>query len=889
MSDVEIAGGQPRRARPVGAEQRIVGQIPIRNRNFTGREELLDRLGAALQAGSMTRVLQSLPKGASVMPPALQGLGGVGKTQLVTEYVHRNIEQYDLIWWIPAEQTAAVLDSLTQLALRLQLPVGDDQQENARTVLNWLAGSDLEWLLVYDNAVNPNDMGQLIPSTGGHVVVTTRNQEWSTYGIAIEVDVFLRRESVAMLIKRTSDQRGKPAITTEEADQLADRLGDLPLALEQAAAWYLATGMPIPEYIELLTSRTKDLLSEGEPAGYQQTVAAFVAVTVEKLRELDEATAQMFSLFAYLGGEPVRLSLLRRGNNADITQPLRDSLDDSFRAGKMVANLRRYGLVKVVGHTASTTAGETEDKTPRLQVHRLVQQVLRQTLDEEQQREALDNVQNLLTVVNPGDPDEVGEFNLQREMGAHLEPADMYKAATYKGRQTILHHARFLYLMGDYEGSRRLSERAATVWASSDDPDLGENGQQTLLALGQVANADRALGDSETAAQTLRETYDRFLANPQLGPMHGYTLITGNQLGHDLRIRGQYRQALEFDRESVEGHREAFGDVENYTLRALGNLAVDYRLIGEFAEALRLDQEIAEQMADVGGVDVSVLRAYVNVARDYYGLGAYRAALEQLNRWLPVQEKQLGRRHGQVLMSDRTHAITLRKLADTDLGGMERAVELMRENYDRTVDRFKAGHEFSVAAGVSLANALRQSAQPDEALELIGGALVRYVTDFGDDHPLTLAARVNEAIVLRAAGELMRARSIDQEAYPRLRQVLGPEHPYSICAGTTLATDSALANQHRAALELSTEMVRLSSAADSGGHDARSGADHPYVVMREINRSHDLRATGEEEQGEALFQDAVRRLRAILGDNHPEVVAAQEGERLEGDIEPPPT
>jgi tetratricopeptide (TPR) repeat protein len=598
----------------------------------------------------------------------------------------------------------------------------------------------------------------------------------------------------------------------------------------------------------------------------------------------------MFSLFAYLGGEPVRLSLLRRGNNADITQPLRASLDDSFRSGKMVANLRRYGLVKVVGHTASTTAGETEDKTPRLQVHRLVQQVLRQTLDEEQQREALSNVQNLLTVVNPGDPDEVGEFNLQREMGAHLEPADMYKAATYKGRQAILHHARFLYLMGDYEGSRRLSERAATVWAAdSSDPDLGENGQQTLLALGQVANADRALGDSDTAAQTLRDTYDRFLANPQLGPTHGYTLITGNQLGHDLRIRGQYREALEFDRQSVDGHREAFGDVENYTLRALGNLAVDYRLIGEFAEALRLDQEIAEQMADVGGVDVSVLRAYVNVARDYYGLGAYRAALEQLNRWLPVQEKQLGRRHGQVLMSDRTHAITLRKLADPVLGGMARAAELMRENYERTVERFRAGHEFSVAASVSLANALRQEGRVDEALELIGRALVRYVTDFGDDHPLTLAARVNEAIALRAAGDVVQARAIDQEAYPKLREVLGPEHPYSICAGTALATDYALANQHRAALELSTEMVRLSSAADEGGHDARGGADHPYVVMREINRAHDLRATGDEEQGEALFQDAVRRLRDILGDDHLEVVAAQEGERLEGDIEPPPT
>ena len=867
------AGGRPApRARQSRSDDRILGEIPIRNRNFTGREDLLTRLGRVLNVGSPTPVLQSTPQGTSVLPPTLKGLGGVGKTQLVIEYVHRHIDQYDLIWWIPAEQTAAVLASLTQLAERLELPVTGDQKDTARTVLNWLAGSDREWLLVYDNAENRDDIVQLLPSTGGHVIVTTRNEEWSNVGVAIEVDVFERRESVLLLTKRTGDQQDSAAITPAEADELADRLGDLPLALEQAAAWYLATGMPIREYIDLLASRTKDLLSEGKPPEYPLSVAAFVAVALEKLRAADEATAQMFSLFAYLGGEPIRLSLLRRGNNADLSLPLRDALGDSFWTGKMVRDLRQYGLVRAVGKPVAAGLSETEDKTPRLQVHRLVQVVLRETLSPDQQRETLGNVQKLLALVDPGDPDEVGESPLQREMGPHIEPADMIRSGTVKGRQTVLHHARFLYLIGDYENSRILAERAAAVWTKDQSSDmLGENGQTTLLARGQIANATRMLGDSETAARTLRDVYDRFVANPRLGPEHGYTLITGNQLGLDLRIRGQYREALDFDRRSVALHRKAFGAAENYSLRALGNLAVDHRLIGDFAEALRLDREIADQLADVGGVDVSVLRAYMNVARDHYGLGDYRAALEQLNTWLPVQEKQLGQQHLQVLMSERTYAITLRKLGEVD-----RAVTLMKDNHARTVDRFHANHELAVAAAMSLANALRQSGAVDEALVMMTGALQRYRTDFGDDHPLTLAAQVNEAIAHRAAGNAAQALEIDKRTYPELAGSLGAEHPYTVGAATSLASGYALAGDHRAALKISEKLLRTGPA------------DHPYALLRAINHAHDLRAVGETEQADTLYRTSLERLAEILGADHPEVVAAREGHRTVGDIEPPP-
>ncbi|WP_157437377.1 FxSxx-COOH system tetratricopeptide repeat protein [Actinoplanes subtropicus] len=857
-----LSGDTRTRGRRADEPGLIWSGVPIRNRNFTGRVALLDRLAEALRTSSTT----------SVLPQTLQGLGGVGKTQLVIEFVYRHLDQYDLVWWIPAEQTATVLNSLAQLADRLGLPSAEDRQETARAVLDALAGSDLAWLLVYDNADDPSSLQQLVPSTGGHVIVTTRIQEWSKVGVAIEVDVFKREESIELLANRSRDVHGNPRISALEADELAERLGDLPLALEQAVAWYLATAMPVREYIDLLDSHTKELLDEGKPANYPLTVAAFVGLAVEKLRDAAEATAQLFALFAYLGGEPIPLSLLRHGSKAAVTEPLRTILGASIPMNRTVRDLSRYGLAKV-------------DPLQRIQVHRLVQRVLRDTLSPEQREETLRNVQNLLAAANPGDPDEHGEWERQRDMGPHIEPADMIHSQTYASRQAVLDHSRYLYLSGDYENSRYLADQAAKAWADvPGDPQLGPDGEQTLMAKAQLANATRTLGDSQTAAAVMADTYRRFPANPLLGPRHEFTLITGNQVGLDLRIAGRYQEAFEFDRENVELHREVFGPGETYTLRAEANLAVDYRMLGRFLEAQALDRQIAAHWADVDASDPRALYAYMNLARSEYGLGAYGAGLERLEAWRGVLQDRSGPGHSQVLLAGRTYAIILRKV-----GRLAEAAEVMREIRDRTEKRFTPDHEFAVAATMSYANVLREVGEVEEALRHIADALRRYRANFGPTHPLSLVAQVNEAIARRSVGDVEVAQTLDADCFDQLGRVLAPDHPYTICAGVSLATDHARAGRHQEALQLSQAMLDLSREADRGAADARDGAEHPYVVMRAINLSHDLRATGSAEAAEALFQESLASLRRALGSGHPEVVLAEQGYRLEGDIEPPPT
>jgi len=580
--------------------------------------------------------------------------------------------------------------------------------------------------------------------------------------------------------------------------------------------------------------------------------------------------AQMFSLFAYLGGEPVSVSLFRAGSRAEITEPLRTVLSSSIWTNRTVRLLSQYGLAKV-------------DAKQRIQVHRLVQLVLRDTLTEQQQGETLGNVRNMLGAANPGDPDEEGVNPLHAEIGPHIEPADMIHGDSYAVRQAVLDHSRYLYIIGDYENCRYLADLARKAWREQrSDPTLGPDGEQTLQAHAQFANATRTLGDSKLAAEIMADTYAR--QQRSIGPMHELTLINGNQIGQDLRIAGRYPEALAFDADNVAKHLLKFQAGHTYTLRVQANLAVDHRMIGQFGEALALDRAIAEHWENAGAVDLRALKVYMNVARSYFGMGAYRVALKWLDQWRPKLQERSSPAHGHVLLAGRTYGITLRKL-----GRLLDAREVLQDNQERTLNRFGEGHEFSVAATASLGNLLRETGDLEPALDLMNAAVTRYHADFGEAHPLTLVTQVNEAILRRARGEFAEARRLNREAFAGLTRVLTAEHPYTLAAGISLATDLSRAGEHEEALELSRGIAAAAENALRGGDAERDGAAHPLRLVTALNMAHDLRAVGDAADADRLAAEAVAGLRALLGDNHPDVEAAIRGARLDFDVEPPPT
>ena len=349
-------GAVPRRGRVIPDEPLFpaalpqVWKVPARNPNFTGRGAELAALAAAL-AGGPTVTVQ-----------AVRGMGGVGKTQLATQYAWDHAADYDLVYWLAAEEPAALPDQFTALAAALGLePAGDPEglQAQVHQALRQVPG----WLLIFDNADDDADViAPWIPAvpvaagTRAHAVITTRRGGFEELGAVVDLDVVSPEEALALLRTKVPD------LPDDTGAELAAELGLLPLALEQAAAYIRRTGKPPAEYLRQLRERAGDMYKRGKVAGRDVTIATLWDISLEHVRRDSPAAAQLLDLCAYLAPDRIPLDLFT-GHPDLLPQPLATAAADELAFDEAVAVLSDYSLV------SRTEAG--------LQVHRLLQGALR--------------------------------------------------------------------------------------------------------------------------------------------------------------------------------------------------------------------------------------------------------------------------------------------------------------------------------------------------------------------------------------------------------------------------------------------------------------------------------------------------------------------------------
>ena len=472
----------------------------------------------------------------------LTGMRGSGKTQLAAAVAARCEEEWPLVAWINAGSRKELIADLYELALRIGIDAPKDipPETIIRRFLDQLHSADAaDRLVVFDNVENLDDLKGLTPEGDGVrvIITTTRYLNWESLGWhPITVGVFEREQSITLLCERSGDT------DRDAADQIAEALGDLPVAVTQAAATAKWGGYTLSDYLDRLSNHPlESSISRLEGDDYPDAtgIALFMAYeqALEQLRtkhpQQERIVTSLLDILSLLAASGVPTHwLLALEDNSDA---VRDSL--SF--------LKRSSILQ------ESTNG---DKTI---IHRLQGQVYRETYlsDQGKFNKACTCATTILDKINIG---QLANFEQQRQETRNL--------VEQIGAVTSQDHSRPLFSDPDF-----VALLATTIRNAAD------------LGMPQLA---LTLTDSVTRAGDI------------LGPDHPSTLTSRHNLAYAYQDAGRLDKAIALYEQNLEDSTRILGSDHPRTLISQLNLADAYRAAGRTEEAEALFETPSDSEED---------------------------------------------------------------------------------------------------------------------------------------------------------------------------------------------------------------------------------------------------------------------------------------------------
>jgi len=608
-----------------------IRNIPIaRNPFFTGREELL---------ALIYRRLSSVKAAALIQPQALYGLGGIGKTQTAAEYAFRYVDDYAHVFWMQAASRETLIADFVTLAELLDLPEKGEQDQTriVAAVKRWLAAQE-GWLLILDNADDMRLAQEFLPTSHkGYILFTTRARAAGAIAASIEVEQMNLQEGTLLLLRRAKLlDMDAPLDHAQIADRavaelIVKEMDGLPLALVQVGAYVEETGCSLADYLRLYATHRKELLARRSRLffDYPETVATTWSLSFQQVEQANPAAADLLRLCAFLAPDAIPEELLTRGTTeAGAVHGAEAS--DQFKLNQALEVLLKYSLVRRNGNAHV------------LSIHRLVQTVLKESMDQETQRAWAERTVRAVNAAIPEVGSGIGS-NHQYYL-PHLQECaaliKQYQLQFPEAGRLLYQAGAFMYFHGFHPQSQSLHRQALDLREhifGSEHPDVAES-------LNILAMFARLQNDFEQAEEFHRQALT--IRKQAFGSTHIVVAESLNNLGVLYRTQRKYEQAELLLQQALSVHEQLLGSEHPYTLISLMNLAKLYSEQRKYEQAeLLLKQALAtsERVLEPGHPHIA--QSLNLLARLYYEQGDYKQAETLWKRSLAILEKTLGPEH----------------------------------------------------------------------------------------------------------------------------------------------------------------------------------------------------------------------------------------------------
>ena len=797
------------------------------------------------------------------LPVVLCGMRGAGKSQLAAAYAH-DCEQagWPLVAWIDASGRDALVTDLAKLAHTMGI---DDRNPEAlaRDCIAQLNAGRGDRLIVFDNVEDFDDLTGLIPQGQGlRVLVTSTAIPNANVGRILVVGAFTRPESVDFLVERTGLD------DAEGADRLAEALGDLPIALGQAAATITLDGYStIDEYLtDLHAYRLEEVVDSFHGDDCPALVDARLRTAYESVLNLlaDKDRAGGEEDLPRVGAASVQLAALA------LLAPSGVPRTWLHRIGKRMP-IARQALGALAAHSICTPSEDGR----YIRIHSLQGRVLRE--DYNKQPEVFDILQHVVVDLLEGiDMDNADTNDAQRTDA--LDMADQLRAIAEQQQGQARyspHEARIdLSSLAPVLNYTMISLNAAglpqTTLTLEDAVDmltdvLGPDHPRTLIARNNLALAHQEAGHVSTAIDMYQALLPDLARAPVLGPDHPDTLTTRNNLAGAHQEAGHVSTAIDMYQALLPDLARApvLGPDHPDTLTTRNNLAGAHQEAGHVSTAIDMYEGLLPDMAHVLGPDhPDTLTVRNNLALAHRDAGSLQKAIDMYEAVLADRTRVLGPDHPDTLTVRNNLAG-----AHQEAGHVSTAIDMYEAVLADRTRVLGPDHPDTLTVRNNLAGAHQEAGHVSTAIAMYQTLLPDLASVLGPDHPHTLTTRNNLAGAHQEAGNLPKAIAMYQTLLPDLASVLGPDHPH------TLATRGSLATAHRQAGNVSTAIAMYEALLTD--MTRLLGPDHPDTLATRNNLADAHQEAGHVSTAIAMYEALLAGRTRILGPDHPDTLATE--------------